>query len=162
ERTWAMVTWPAALHGPEPAATVVRHLFGAAYVVGVAALVSARRWAALAVLCGPLAATLAANVLGHWPYGAFRTHLFLLPSLAVTAAVGLDALAAVRWGRAVAALALVATAVVFWPVDLGYHRVKHLAEDAPSPQLSHVLDDMLARRDAFPHDAAFIVADRHS
>src|SRR5690606_2722857 len=80
-QTRLLMTQPAALHGFDPAVQCyLRHIFFAAYVLGVAALVHRRRYAELGLLVSLLAFSLLANALGYWPYGDFRTNLFLLPA----------------------------------------------------------------------------------
>ena len=162
DRTRDLVTWPAALRGVDGLAPFARAVVAIAYASGVVALIVGRRWILLGLLCGPLATALTANALGYWPYGAFRTNLFLLPAALLTIGVGLQWLASLRHARVPVALVSACVVAALWPTDLAYHRYKHVAEDAPSPQLSQTLDEMLARFEAEPAVTTLIVADRHS
>jgi hypothetical protein len=47
-------------------------------VIGGLSLLARRRWALAAIWIGPWAVVLALNVLGLWPWGVFRTNLFML------------------------------------------------------------------------------------
>jgi len=63
--------------------------------LGIFALLAYRRqWALL--LLGPLLMSIAFNALSLWPFGAFRTNVFLLAYLVLIPMVGLDVLLAAR------------------------------------------------------------------
>lgn len=67
------------LESPLPVrAQVDRYLWIGLGVLGVVALVRCRKPYAALLLLGPIAVLLAFNLLGRWPYGSFRTNLFLL------------------------------------------------------------------------------------
>lgn len=86
---------------------------------GGAWLVRRRRLAALGLLLGPLAVMFVFNLLGRWPWSAFRVNVFLLAYLLPLASVAVDALLdlPVRWIRG-ASIAVVLL-VVGWP-QLGF------------------------------------------
>jgi len=108
---------PPALHPAAVAAWSSANywLWAALVAGGVAWLLGRRRHAALALLLGPLAVTLLFNLLGRWPWSAFRVNVFFLAYLFPLAGVAIDALLGLRarWlrGLAVAAVLL----VVGWP-----------------------------------------------
>ncbi|MDP2344024.1 MAG: glycosyltransferase family 39 protein [Deltaproteobacteria bacterium] len=88
-------------------------------VVGIVTLLRRRRWWVLLLLLLPLVTTVAFNVARQWPYGPFRTNLYLLSYLIVLAAVGADGV--VQLGeqlRRGAGRVLVAVAVVVGIVAL--------------------------------------------
>lgn len=140
--------------------SAARFVFGVAWLAGAYALVTARRWPVVALLLGPLALAMLANVLGFWPYGDFRTNLFLMPSCALVGAAGLQWIWLRSRGVAIAlGLALVLTLL---PWNPGYHRHKHLPDGAGSPELTRVLDRVLADLTDSTADEHVIVADWHS
>lgn len=164
-KTWGLMGWPAALHELDGRlGGVARHLVAVAYLVGAAAMLRERRVALFALLCGPLLMTLIANVAGFWPYGAFRTNLFLIPCTALVAGVGLERIAtsAFRWSRVGVVAVVVTMLVAAVPRDFTYHRHKHMRDGAPSPQLTAVLDVIAQRTEHDPSMSSAIVADWHS
>ncbi len=65
----------------------------ALHAAGLGALLSSRRqW--LLLLCGPLLVNVAFNAVSLWPFGAFRTNVFLLAYLIPIPMLGLDMLLA--------------------------------------------------------------------
>lgn len=164
EKTWALITMPADLIGLSPgAAAAAKHLFGVAYLAGIASLMIRRQLVILALLAGPLLMAVLANMLGYWPYGAFRTNLFLIPGAALVGCIGFQQLASIRHLHGVVTGIVVAMLILFIPVDAGYHRTKHMRDGAPSPQMTEVLDEILRRYhgDGSPV-ANVIVGDWHS
>lgn len=162
-QSWSVFTWPAALHGIDALAPAARAAFGIAYLGGVVALIAGRRWVTLGLLCGPLLSVAVANALGYWPYGAFRTNLFLIPGAALVAATGLQWVSMLRGARPLVLAGTVFVAIALWPTEPGYHRVKHYRDGAPAPQLTEALDGILQRRGVGAlGDVEFIIADRHS
>ncbi len=138
-------------------------LFGAAYATGLALLVRSKRWNELALFAGPLVMALAANLLGYWPYGAFRANLFLVPGTILVAAQAVDWAASRQWGRQTAygALALMLLAATVDGPEI--YRSKHSAHWAAAPQLTAVVAD-IARRSRNEGSAwtDVILADWHS
>jgi hypothetical protein len=98
-----------ALSPEVPLTTVTRKLGAigagawlALHAVGIVALlVYRRRW--LVLLVGPLLVTIAFNAISLWPFGAFRSNVFLLAYLFLIPMLGLDVLLLAR--RAAARLA---------------------------------------------------------
>jgi len=86
---------------------------------GAAWLLGRRRHAGLALLLGPLAVTFLFNLLGRWPWSAFRVNVFFLAYLLPLAGVAIDALLGLRarWTRGLAVAAVLL--VVGWP-QLGF------------------------------------------
>lgn len=82
---------------------------------GVASLLQRRRHAALGLLLGPLAVTFLFNLLGRWPWSAFRVNVFFLAYLLPLACVSIDALLGLRprWVRGLAVATLLL--VIGWP-----------------------------------------------
>ncbi|MCA1799508.1 MAG: glycosyltransferase family 39 protein [Xanthomonadaceae bacterium] len=154
-KTWNLVT----MAGGTTA--VAQVAFGFAFLVGVGALVAARRFVELALLVGPLVFVLLANGLGYWPYGPFRTNIFLFPYFILVACYGLDRL--VTHLRAVAIAAAVILFVSMLPLEPQALTMKHARDWAPAPQLTEVLDEMQGRLAADPTPAAnVIVAEWHA
>ena len=85
-----------------------------AIALGAGLLRLARRRSAEALLVlGPVAAGIAAALLGKYPYGPFRQSTYLLVPLAIGAAAGVPAMLLRRRARTGAALALLAWGLVF-------------------------------------------------
>lgn len=162
--TWSLLQLPAAL--PAPHATLSALLppvLASASVLGAGFLVLRRRFALLLLLGGPMAFAGVANVFEFWPYGAFRTNLFLIPPLALLVGVGLQTLADAPPLRLAVPVAALACAVLFAVASPGQHRMKHAADWAPSPQLTQALGAMQSRLRADPSPIAnVIIADWHS
>jgi hypothetical protein len=159
-KTWDLLSLPGALESVPPA---LRSLFAIALLGGVAALVAAKRYRELALLGAPLVVVAVMNALGYWPYGAFRTNLFLVPGLLLVGGLAIDWLAERSRLRVVSFagvfLALVAAAMVS-PRSYGEKSITHWA---PSPQLTAVLDAIQSRRIADSGDwNDVILADWHS
>ncbi|MGQ0429511.1 MAG: hypothetical protein ACT4UQ_06240, partial [Gammaproteobacteria bacterium] len=160
QKTWELIALAGELERMPLAGTA---LFGAAYATGLAQLVRGKRWNELALFTGPLVMALAANLLGYWPYGAFRANLFLVPGAILIAAQAVDWAASRRWGRhaaygALALLLLAATAGGLEP-----YRSKHSVHWTAAPQLTAVVAD-IARRSRNEGSAwtDVILADWHS
>jgi hypothetical protein len=160
QKTWALASLPGAIEGIHPYA---QSLFGIAYIGGVTALLVARRYREIALLCVPLIAAALANLLGYWPYGAFRANLFLIPGALLVMGQGVEWLAARRWMR-FAGYALVAGVLAAAvSVDPAAYRTKSMTHWAAAPQLTEVLDDIDRRRREDPGTwMDVIIADWHS
>lgn len=155
--TWVLVSMPG---GTMTAAQVT---FGISYLVGVGALVATRRFTELVLLVGPLVFVAFANGLGYWPYGPFRTNIFLFPYFILVACYGLDRLITHRRLRAFAIAAVVILFASMVPLEPRALTMKHARDWAPAPQLTEVLDEMQDRLAADPTPAAnVIVADWHA
>lgn len=160
QKTWALVSLPGAIEGIHPYA---RALFGIAYIGGVTALLAARRYRELALLCTPLVAAALANLLGYWPYGAFRANLFLIPGALLVIGQGVDWLAARRRMRFTGYALVAGVLVAAGSVDPASYRTKSVAHWAAAPQLTEVLDDIDRRRREDPGAwTDVIIADWHS
>jgi hypothetical protein len=160
EKTWALLSWPGSLRGMD---WLTEPLFVAAYVLGVAVLAQRRRLPELAILCGPLACVAAANIIGYWPYGAFRTNLFLLPGVVLVACYGLAWLASRKRWRLIAYGAVIVITFAALSADMSYHRVKHIEQAAASPQMTEVLDAIQLRYRERPGvERNVIISDPHS
>lgn len=160
QKTWALMSLPGALEGMPAYA---RPLFGIAYVGGIAALLAAKRLRELALLCMPLAAAALVNLLGYWPYGAFRANLFLIPGALLVIGHGIDWLAAGRRARVAAYTLLAGILVVAAAVDPASYRTKLSKYWTAAPQLTKVLDEIDHRRSQEPDGLTNVVlADWHS
>lgn len=160
EKTWTLLQRPGALDAMPPYAS---HLFALAAVGGAVSLWVARRLHELALLVVPLLAVAVANLLGYWPYGAFRANIFLLPGTLLLIGLAVDWLAVRRYPRLLAFAAVAGVLAAILAVDPASYRTKRMAHWAPSPQLTEVLDDIDRRRAGDPGaDANVILADWHS
>lgn len=104
-------------------ARVDASVWGVLHLAGLATLLLQKRLSHALLLLTPLVVTLAFNALGFWPYGAFRTNLFLLFYAAAIAATALD------WERptwqpvwAVAGLSLTLAPIVAFERDFHEHK----------------------------------------
>jgi hypothetical protein len=110
----------------------VDEVFAAAQVVcclvGVIAIGAARRWDWAGLWLSPWAVTVGLNLLGLWPYGVFRTNLFLLAYALPVALAGLDGMR--RWiasrpglpkaARLAVPVYLSSFTLAFLPVDISF------------------------------------------
>jgi hypothetical protein len=98
-------------------------------LVGAIAVLAGRRWPRAGLWLSPWVVTIALNLAGWWPYGTFRTNLFLLAYSLPLALVGLDVLH--RWlserlpaprpgGRVILPLIAGLCVLAFFPTDLDY------------------------------------------
>jgi hypothetical protein len=159
-KTWELLTLPGGL---EAMPGFGRAAFAAAFAGGVAVLVSAGRWRELALFGGPIMAALTANLLGYWPYGAFRANLFLIPGMLLVAGQAVDWMGLrprMRWGAyALTVAALVAATAA----GLDAYRTKRSVHWAAAPQLTAVLSEIERRRRMDPVESTdVILADWHS
>ena len=160
QKTWALWTLPGALDGMPPVAISI---FGVAYAGGIAVLFTAGRFRELALLCVPLVAAALANLLGYWPYGAFRPNLFLIPGALLVIGVAMDWLAIRGQFRFAAYAIVVAVLFVVLRADLRAYGTKSSAHWSAAPQMTEVLDDIDRRRRANPGNwNEVLVADWHS
>lgn len=143
-KTWELASLPGTLEGIHP--TVAASL-GIVFLGGAAALVAARRFRELALLGVPLMTVALANLLGYWPYGAFRANLFLIPGGLLLMGHGVDWLAANRRMRLVAYALLAGMLWVAVSADPASYRTKRSSHWASAPQLTEVLDEIDRRRD---------------
>ncbi|MDX2054531.1 MAG: glycosyltransferase family 39 protein [Polyangiaceae bacterium] len=84
---------------------------------GIWLLVHRKRWLVLCLLVTPTLTALVFNIVGKWPFGLFRTNVFMLGYFVILAVLGLDAWVnqrhrAVRWAGGVLALALILPSTV--------------------------------------------------
>jgi hypothetical protein len=68
--------------------TAYAALWAALHVLGIGVLVRERRFSALTLLFSPIVVLLGFGLLGLWPFGVFRTNLFLLAYVSLIAAFG--------------------------------------------------------------------------
>ena len=135
-----------------------------AVLASLVVLLARRRWLALTIWALPWVVTLIFNAAGKWPYGVFRTNLFLLVYSVGLLVAGLDALVTLRpWSRPtkrLAALVLVLASVAMAPVDLDRFRIKEESSLTLSSSVRTALEQIVA---AAPADGPIDFAmDGHS
>jgi len=88
----------------------------AVHVVGFGRLLASRRFTPLVLLAMPIVTTSVMNALGHWPFGVFRTNLFMLGYMAAFAGMAVETPRATtsRWLALVPAVVLVALPLVLF------------------------------------------------
>jgi hypothetical protein len=97
-------------------------------LLGLIAIFASRRWHWVGLCLSPWMVTVALNLLGWWPYGAFRTNLFLLAYSLLMALAGVDGLrrwiaarrSAPRSGRWIVPAFCGAFVLAFLPLDVGF------------------------------------------
>lgn len=148
-KSWEVASFPARLVTfwlDRSASELLALVVVACCVIGVVVILAGRRWHIAGLWLSPWIVTIVLNVFRRWPYGAFRTDLFLLAYSLLLALVGLDALqrwrstprTAARLRPALAVPLLAALCVlVFFPSDLDYFA---------SGKSSHVAGNCHARR----------------
>jgi hypothetical protein len=112
----------------------------AVHVAGMARLFLSRQWRAVLLLLAPIVTTSVMNYLGHWPFGVFRTNLFMLGYMAAIAGMALEAprAGALRWRAVVPAVVLVALPLVLF--DRWWNaRKRSLAYDSEMPAVLEAL-----------------------
>jgi hypothetical protein len=127
-------------------------VMGVAVLSSVLILVARRRWLALAIWALPWIVTLIFNVVGKWPYGVFRTNLYLLVYTVGVLVAGLEALRTVRpWSpstRRLAVVGLVLLGVIMAPLDLDRFRIKEENSLALSSSVRTALELIVAEAPA--------------
>jgi hypothetical protein len=121
-------------------ALVDRGLWIGLAVVGIVVLLRRRRFYELLLLLGTLLVLTAFNAAGRWPFGAFRTNLFLLAYVTPLAAVAFD----FRRGQSTWLAPLPALALVVLPF-FAFNKHFH-AEKASFSAVSHfpeIIDHLL-------------------
>ena len=160
EKTWSLLTLPSAIAGM-PADVLI--LCGLACIGGGVMLLVSGRQREFLLLCVPLMAAALANLLGYWPYGAFRANLFLLPGALLLAGLGIDWLANGRRTSWVVYGMLAGVLLVASKSESATYRTKLAAHWAAAPQHTEVLD-VIERRsiDDRANWTNVILADWHS
>ncbi len=97
--------------------------------VGAASLLARRRWALAALWITPWIIAIGFNLAGKWPWGVFRTNLFMLAYATALLCHGLGATGALvaRLGQRpyrAAAFGLALVAILAFPLDLGPFETK--------------------------------------
>jgi hypothetical protein len=194
EKTWDVAAFPARLETFWAAGSVAE-MFAALQValclIGVIAIGTLRRWNWAFLWLSPWIVTVGLNLLGRWPYGVFRTNLFLLAYALPTALAGLEGLRRWTGGRSTTPRLKTNLLVpafcglfvaVFWPFDLGYFaegkgsglagnchvrralEVIHESErDEPPPERKRRLVVDIYAYDVFPYyrDYHVVTRERH-
>jgi hypothetical protein len=107
------------------------------HIVGLVQLARRRRFTALVLLLTPLVTVLGFNLLGFWPFGAFRTNLFILAYVAPIAAFAIEGIRPLeRVGYAPLLAAVVLPLVVF---ERDWHAQKLWAGESQFFDLSAAL-----------------------
>jgi hypothetical protein len=160
DKTWSLLTLPSAMTGM-PADVLI--LCGLACIgAGIMLLATGRRREFL-LLCVPFMAAALANLLGYWPYGAFRANLFLLPGALLLAGLGIDWLANGRWTSWVVYGMLAGVLMVAAISEPATYRTKLAVHWAAAPQHTEVLDAIERRGvDDGANWTNVILADWHS
>jgi len=129
--------------------------------LGVAALVRRRRWAELLLLAGPVLVLVAFNVIGRWPYGAFRTNLFLLAYAAPLAAAAFELVAALSAGLFAALPGMTLVLAPFFFVNQHFHASKE--SFSQQSYISHAVEYLLnAHGRGYRGGRELVILDTHS
>ena len=143
--------------------TLIKFVFPVLFITGIYCLIRGKTYLLLAILLSTLIATLFANFLGMWPYGVFRTNLFLFPGIVLIIGFGLDKLVGKSPGNIPVMIAVLILMLLLLPDDFLYHKQKYQQHWAPSPQHTRVLDTILERyRQDNGYAANVILADWHT
>ncbi len=144
-RTWELLGFPGQLKAFWDSSGGLSAAFAFAFatlaLTGVVVLLFERNWRLLLLFVTPWLFTLLANWIGLWPYGVFRTNVYLLAYALplglvpfVTLGKWLDRRDG-AWPKRLAPLALGALVLAFLPYDLHYFRYKDPATNAYSSLL---------------------------
>lgn len=138
----------------------------AAHLAGLITLVARRDIARALLFVLPIAVAIFFNGLGMWPFGAFRTSLFLYEYFAFISLLGLDAAltASSRTMRVGAAVVVAAIVSLQLPLDLSYHNVKPLGSLTYHSEMRAVLEHIyqVDREELGGSPSGIIVVDNHS
>jgi hypothetical protein len=133
----------------------------AVHGLGLLVMALQRRYREALLFLSPVLVCTAFNALGYWPYGAFRTNLFLLAGMSAVAALGMD------WKvfekRAWAALVPVSLLVLL-PLGLSkndWGATKQVATTSSS-QMPELLEQILALPEAQNLRHERLILDSHS
>lgn len=148
EQTWDVFRFPGELHagysGGEQLALGLGLVVAALGLLGLVVLIVRKDLVRGLLFVSPWLVTILANWLGVWPYGVFRTNVFLLAYPLLLACVTLDelgkSLSERRVGLGVAALLL-----PFAPVDLRYFSTKDVATNAFASSIGTSMADVQER-----------------
>ncbi len=119
-----------------------------AYVLGVVMLLRRRRFEDASLLLGPVLTVLVFNVLSLWPWGAFRTNLFLMAYVLPVPFVGLGYWASMGRGSLVSVALVSATLHVLPSVAFGFGWHVEKRSWTGHSELPKILDRMRADREA--------------
>jgi hypothetical protein len=117
------------------------------HFAGIVSMLWRKQFRALALLLLPLVVLIAFNRAGYWPFGAFRTNLFLVGNTAAIAAMAFDEASPVRrpFGAIMPAAVLIVVPLLFFEDDWPPTKraltftsefpavVEYLAANAPEP-----------------------------
>jgi len=137
-------------------------LWSVLHALGILVIALQRRWREALLLVSPLVVMLVFNRLGFWPFGVFRTNLFIVAYFAAIAAMALDP----GKRRPVTLHALLpATLLVAVPLFLfeeGWHaRKRYFASYSEMPTLVARIGDIHAARSR-SKEPELLVLDNHS
>ncbi len=126
EKTADLAAFPLHLQAPGggTSAAALHVLSMVLCALGVVALLARKRWELAALVVAPWALTFAFNAARVWPYGLFRTNLYLLSYTLVLVVLGIDFLAGVAAARLApsarraAAIGAVVALCLTFPFDL--------------------------------------------
>lgn len=163
KKTVALVIEPSQLHGQYTLLKLLfSGLFGCLAALGALALARRKQHQQLLLLLGTLAALMLANVLSVWPYGAFRTNLFLIPSMLLLFGLGLDSLLRPPQLRLTVTCSLLLLTINFVPTNATPIRYKMASDGAPSPQHTEALAIIHNRYQRGDSTRNIIIGDWHS
>jgi len=155
-KTLDLAQLPGELHAwsgqPGTVASISGTVFGWLALLGLIGLVFERRWILLLLWASPWLCAIAANWLGVWPYGTFRTNVFLLIyplclTLASLSWVEVQPAFSGSGARVVAGVALT-VGLIFAPFDLPYFTYKDVATGAFSSSIGQSLETIAIREQA--------------
>ncbi|MDP2344021.1 MAG: hypothetical protein Q8O67_23890 [Deltaproteobacteria bacterium] len=134
----AMPQWLVALHVA----------FVVLCIVGLIDLLRRRQWLTLGIWALPIVITVLFNLAGKWPYGVFRTNVYLLFYAIGLVCCGLAALAPLvartPLGRRAASAVAVVVVVSIFPFDLSHFRTKEESALALSSSVRTALEKVYA------------------
>jgi len=122
-----------------------------AHIVGFVALVLRRNVTHSLLFILPIAVIILFNILGMWPFKAFRTNLFMFSYFAFITLVGLDFLLTSQWRPVkISAIAIaIFMVLVSLPLDLSYHNIKRKESLSYHSEMRNVLEHIYRTDTAF-------------
>lgn len=129
--------------------------------MGLAAMALQRRYREALLFLSPVLVCTVFNVLGYWPYGAFRTNLFLLAGMSAIAALGVDwkALQARAWTALVPVALFVILPLAVSKNDWGATKQVPITS---SSQMAELLERILALPETQSIRKEPLILDNHS
>jgi hypothetical protein len=150
--------------------SIIKVALWVVHCIGLAAFVVRRKWEYLLLFVVPIVIVLLSNIMGLWPFGAFRVNVFMFCYFIIISLYGMDTLITIdnRHSRHAMISIIVALFIILsLPLGINHYKVKASKFSTPHSNMRSVLDtifryelskDFKMKR----NDACVLFADYHS